>query len=89
VAFELTNGLEIFHKEKMIHRDIKLQRIFVTADGNLKLGMKLICYVVNLEEMAIVEECNSGLAKTIHSILNKVCFVYLIVLFIFFCNIYF
>jgi serine/threonine protein kinase len=39
VAFQVASGLETLHKEKIIHRDIKLQNIFVTADGNFKLGM--------------------------------------------------
>jgi serine/threonine protein kinase len=40
----MASGLETLHGEKMIHRDIKLQNIFVTEDGNFKLGMQFFLF---------------------------------------------
>ncbi|HOM02744.1 MAG TPA: DUF5050 domain-containing protein [Acetivibrio sp.] len=38
VALDICSALEICEKKKIIHRDIKDENIFVTADGKFKLG---------------------------------------------------
>jgi serine/threonine protein kinase len=49
----VASGLEILHKEKMIHRDIKLQNIFMAADGSFKLGVIFV-----YAEVPLFEFCN-------------------------------
>jgi serine/threonine protein kinase len=38
ILWELAHGLQIFHEEKVIHRDMKAENVFVTEDGHYKIG---------------------------------------------------
>lgn len=38
ISLDITKGLEICHENNIMHRDIKLNNIFVSKDGKFKLG---------------------------------------------------
>jgi NIMA (never in mitosis gene a)-related kinase len=35
---QVCKGLSVLHKMKIIHRDLKLKNIFITKEGNMKIG---------------------------------------------------
>jgi serine/threonine protein kinase len=40
--FHVASGLRDIHSKNLIHRDIKLENIFLTSDGDYKIGFFLL-----------------------------------------------
>lgn len=55
LAIDLCSALEICHKQKIIHRDIKPDNIFIDQFGNFKLG--------DFGVARTIEKASSGLSK--------------------------
>jgi serine/threonine protein kinase len=39
LLFHITTGLSDIHSKNLVHRDIKLENIFLTSDGDYKIGL--------------------------------------------------
>eukprot|EP00240_Pyramimonas_obovata_P016030 CAMPEP_0118942696 /NCGR_PEP_ID=MMETSP1169-20130426/36654_1 /TAXON_ID=36882 /ORGANISM="Pyramimonas obovata, Strain CCMP722" /LENGTH=283 /DNA_ID=CAMNT_0006887753 /DNA_START=73 /DNA_END=921 /DNA_ORIENTATION=- len=50
---QLMFALQYLHERKVLHRDLKTQNIFLTKEGNIKLGDFGIAKVLNSTEMAM------------------------------------
>jgi serine/threonine protein kinase len=46
LLYQITTALKTLHDKNIIHRDLKLPNIFVTKDGNFKLGRVLFSGVI-------------------------------------------